>query len=93
MPPSLAKCGRRLGVPVLGRDDDRPAVAARLDLALTAGTMASPPATLRLAGRVREIVLDVDHDQGRPRADSAACPERTAVAPARRPAGTPRPTR
>ena len=46
----LGEVGRARRVPVLGRDDECPVGAGRLDLAVIRGMMAAAPATLRLPG-------------------------------------------
>ena len=93
MPPSLAKCGVDCGCQSWVATTMAPALVGRLDLARRRRDDRVTAGHAQAAGGIGEIVLDVDDDEGRARADSAACAERSAVAPAADPEGRTYPMR
>ena len=60
----LREMGRRRRVPVLGRHDDRAVVAGHRDLAVDRRDDGVAAGHAQAAGRIGEIVLDVDDDEG-----------------------------
>ena len=60
----LREMWRRRRVPILGRHDDRAVVARRLDLAIDPRDEGRSVGHAQAAGRIGEIVLDIDHDEG-----------------------------
>ena len=65
MPPSFAKWGVDARVPVLGEHDEGPGRSAPCDLGVDRRDDLGAALDRQAAGRVGEIVLDVDDDQGR----------------------------
>ena len=94
IPPSFAKCGVDLGMPVLGVDDGRAGAARPSAISsLIRGMISSAPATDSEPRRIGEVVLHVDDHEGRPGVVPLHDPTISADRPAGLPAARRRPTR